>query len=241
MSKSISGFSKLSKSKKIDWIIDTYFSNKEAAKQILKQYWNTNDKIQQLHDEFIENTITNYYLPLGVAPNFLINNTLYTIPMAIEESSVVAAASKAAKFWLDRGGFKATVLSTTKIGQVHFMYHGDFNKLKSFFSSVKQQLINAAKPITKNMEKRGGGIIDIELNDKTQDISGYYQLHATFETQDAMGANFINSCLEQFASTFKAKAQHFEAFTKSEKNIDVIMSILSNYVPECLVRAEVSC
>jgi len=241
MSKSISGFSKLSKSKKIDWIIDTYFSNKEAAKQILKQYWNTNDKIQQLHDEFIENTITNYYLPLGVAPNFLINNTLYTIPMAIEESSVVAAASKAAKFWLDRGGFKATVLSTTKIGQVHFMYHGDFNKLKSFFSSVKQQLINAAKPITKNMEKRGGGIIDIELNDKTQDISGYYQLHATFETQDAMGANFINSCLEQFASTFKAKAQHFETFTKSEKNIDVIMSILSNYVPECLVRAEVSC
>jgi len=106
MSKSISGFSKLSKSKKIDWIVESYFSNKEDAKQILKQYWNTNDKLQQLHDEFIENTITNYYLPLGVAPNFLINGSLYTIPMALEESSVVAAASKAAKFWLNRGGFK---------------------------------------------------------------------------------------------------------------------------------------
>ena len=241
MSKSISGFSKLSKSKKVDWIIDTYFSNKEAAKQVLKQYWNTDDKIQQLHDEFIENTITNYYLPLGVAPNFLINDTLYTIPMAIEESSVVAAASKAAKFWLDRGGFKATVLSTTKIGQVHFIYKGDFSKLKSFFNTIKPALFEATKPITKNMEKRGGGIIDIILKDKTEDISGYYQLHATFDTQDAMGANFINSCLEQFASTFKTEAQQFETFSDSEKNIDIVMSILSNYVPDCLVRAEVSC
>ena len=74
MSKSISGFSKLSKSKKIDWIISTYFSNRKETKTVLKQYWNTNEKLQQLHDEFIENTITNFYLPLGVAPNFLINN-----------------------------------------------------------------------------------------------------------------------------------------------------------------------
>jgi len=241
MSKSISGFSKLSKSKKIDWIVDSYFSNKEDAKYVLKQYWNTNDKLQQLHDEFIENTITNYYLPLGVAPNFLINDALYTIPMAIEESSVVAAASKAAKFWLDRGGFKTEVISTIKVGQVHFMYHGNFKSLTTYFNTVKSQLIDAAKPITKNMDKRGGGVIDIQLKDKTQDIAGYYQLHATFDTQDAMGANFINSCLEQFAQTFKAKAQQFELFTDSEKNIDIIMSILSNYVPECLVKAEVSC
>ena len=105
MGKTISGFSKLSKSKKIDWIVDTYFQKNEAAKHILEQYWNSDKKLQQLHDEFIENTISNYYLPFGVAPNFLINDKLYAIPMAIEESSVVAAASKSAKFWLDRGGF----------------------------------------------------------------------------------------------------------------------------------------
>ena len=241
MSKSISGFSKLSKSKKIDWIVDTYFSNAEEAKTILKQYWNSNEKLQQLHDEFIENTITNYYLPLGVAPNFLINNKLYTIPMAIEESSVVAAASKAAKFWLDRGGFKTTVISTTKIGQTHFIYKGDFEKLKQFFCSVKSKLLEETEPITKNMKKRGGGIIDIELRDKTSDIKNYYQLHASFETLDAMGANFINSCLEQFAKTFKNEALIFDLFTEEEKQIDIIMSILSNYVPNCLVRAEVSC
>jgi len=241
MSKSISGFSKFSKSKKIDWIVDSCFSNKEEAKIILKQYWNANDKLQQLHDEFIENTITNFYLPLGVAPNFLINGELYTIPMAIEESSVVAAASKSAKFWLERGGFKAKVISTIKIGQVHFIYHGDFDTLKSYFKTIKAKLFSDAKPITKNMVKRGGGIIDIELINKTKDINGYYQLHATFETQDAMGANFINSCLEQFAKTFKFEAQNFKSFSDKEKDIDIIMSILSNYVPECLVRAEVSC
>ena len=241
MSKTISGFSKLSKSKKIDWIIDTYFSNTEEAKRVLKQYWSSDKKLQQLHDEFIENTITNYYLPLGVAPNFLINDTLYTIPMAIEESSVVAAASKAAKFWLDRGGFKTQVISTTKIGQVHFMYHGDFSKLEQFFSRVKSKLIDDAKPITKNMEARCGGILDIELRDKTVDIKGYYQLHASFETLDAMGANFINSCLEQFAKTFKNEALRFDGFSENEKQIQIVMSILSNYVPDCLVRAEVSC
>ncbi len=241
MCASISGFSKLSKSKKIDWIVETYFSNTENAKRILKQYWNSNDKLQQLHDEFIENTITNYYLPLGVAPNFLINGKLYTIPMAIEESSVVAAASKAAKFWMDRGGFKTKVTSTTKIGQVHFMFYGNPKTLKNYFKHVKSQLIYDAKPITKNMEKRGGGILDIELRDKTQNIKGYYQLHASFETLDAMGANFINSCLEQFAKTFKEEAFNFDAFTEEEKQIQIVMSILSNYVPDCLVHAEVSC
>ena len=241
MGKSVSGFSKFSKEQKIDWIVEHYFSGKKEIKTIIKAYWNSDNKLQQLHDEFIENTITNYYLPFGIAPNFLINNTIYAIPMAIEESSVVAAASKAAKFWYDRGGFKADVISTTKIGQVHFMYTGDFDKLKTYFDHIKNRLISDAKPITKNMEQRGGGILDINLKDKTQDLDNYYQLHATFETLDAMGANFINSCLEQFAKTFSEEAQTYSGFTNSEKDIQIVMSILSNYVPECLVRAEVSC
>lgn len=239
MGKPISGFSKLSKSKKIDWIVETYFSNLPSAKETIKQYWNTNEKLQQLHDEFIENTITNYYLPLGVAPNFLINDKLYTIPMAIEESSVVAAASKAAKFWLDRGGFKANVISTKKIGQVHFKYFGDKSKLESFFNHIKPQFFTDCKPITKNMVARGGGIIDIKLRDKTNEIDNYYQLHATFETLDAMGANFINSCLEQFSKTFIREAELSNDVNTND--FEIVMSILSNYVPECLVKVEVSC
>ncbi|WP_282041272.1 hydroxymethylglutaryl-CoA reductase, degradative [Winogradskyella flava] len=236
MPNAISGFSKLSKSEKIEWLLETYFDNKDTARDLVKQYWNSNEKLQKLHDEFIENTITNYYLPLGVAPNFSINGELYTIPMAIEESSVVAAASKAAKFWLDRGGFKAEVISTEKIGQVHFMYNGNFEKLKSFFESIKSKLIASTSEITKNMERRGGGILNIELKNKSKDLDNYYQLHATFETLDAMGANFINSCLEQFAKTFKIEAE-----THLKDDLEIVMSILSNYVPNCLVRAEVSC
>ncbi|WP_452221769.1 hydroxymethylglutaryl-CoA reductase, degradative [Lacinutrix salivirga] len=236
MQNMVSGFSKLSKSEKIDWIVKTHLNNSETSKATITQYWNSNAKLQKLHDEFIENTITNYYLPLGVAPNFMINNKIYTIPMAIEESSVVAAASKAAKFWMERGGFKAEVISTEKIGQVHFMFHGNVDALNTYFTTIKPKLIDATKPITKNMEKRGGGILDIQLVDKTERIKGYYQLHATFETLDAMGANFINSCLEQFAKTFKAEAEEH-----LNNPIEIVMSILSNYVPNCLVKAEVSC
>jgi hydroxymethylglutaryl-CoA reductase len=241
MNKSISGFSKLSKYKKIDWIIETYFNDDENAKNIIMQYWNDDEKLQELHDEFIENTITNYYLPLGVAPNFLINGKLYTIPMATEESSVVAAASKASKFWLERGGFRAEVISTTKIGHVHFMFQGDKEKLKKYFDFIKPKLFADTESMTNSMQKRGGGILDIHLIDKTEKLKNYYQLQATFETLDAMGANFINTCLEQFAKTFKSETIHFDTFSEAEKHIEIVMSILSNYVPNCLVRVEASC
>ena len=136
----ISGFSKRSKKEKIAWLVKNHFHNTEAAQAIVEQYWHPEEQLQQLHDDFIENTISNYYLPLGVAPNFNINGKLYTIPMAIEESSVVAAAAKAAKYWGDRGGFKTEILGQEKIGQIHFMYQGDTSKLASFIPKIKRQL-----------------------------------------------------------------------------------------------------
>jgi len=241
MDKAVSGFSKLSKEEKIEWIANRYFSEPEEAISLLKNYWNADEKLQKLHDEFIENTITNFYLPLGIAPNFLINGKFYTVPMTIEESSVVAAASKAAKFWSERGGFTATVLNTEKIGQVHFIFKGATPKLEKFFNENKNLFFEETESITKNMQRRGGGILDIVLNDKTDLLPDYYQLHATFETKDSMGANFINSCLEQFAKTLKRLAQANTDFNDEEKDLQVVMSILSNYVPDCIVRAEVSC
>ena len=237
----IQGFSKLSKEEKIKWIADNYTDNSDTTIQILKKYWNQDSELQKLHDEFIENTISNYYLPFGIAPNFLINDTLYAIPMAIEESSVVAAASKAAKFWLDKGGFKTRVIGTQKIGQVHFIFKGPSEKLLEFIDAINPILISDSKSITQNMEKRGGGITSIELRDQTHKLDNYYQLHCKFETLDAMGANFINSCLEQFSATLKREALTYPSFNEGEQRIEVVMSILSNYVPECLVRAEVSC
>jgi hydroxymethylglutaryl-CoA reductase len=229
MSKIISGFSKFTKEEKIDWLAKNYFFNSSETVATIKQYWNNDIDLQKLHDDFIENTITNFYMPYGVAPNFVINNRTYTIPMVVEESSVVAAASLVAKFWSTRGGFKTKVIGTTKIGQVHFMFAGHKADLQKYFNLNKTELYAATASITKNMEKRGGGILDIKLIDKTDKLANYYQLHVTFETKDSMGANFINSCLEAIANQFK------------NDEIEIVMSILSNYVPECLVRAEVSC
>lgn len=229
MSKIISGFSKFTKEQKIDWVAKNYFQNQLESIKIIKQYWNTDIDLQNLHDDFIENTISNFYMPYGIAPNFVINNRAYAIPMVVEESSVVAAASFIGKFWSTRGGFKTKVISTTKIGQVHFMFAGDKKELENYFNQNKTELLAATASITKNMEKRGGGILDIKLIDKTEQLANYYQLHVTFETKDSMGANFINSCLEAIAKKFE------------KDDIEIVMSILSNYVPECLVRAEVSC
>lgn len=241
MNNAVAGFSKLTKEEKINWIANEYFANPAEAVATIKQYWNTDAKLQQLHDEFIENTISNFYLPMGIAPNFLINGKYYSVPMVIEESSVVAAAAKSAKFWSTRGGFKATVLNTEKIGQVHFLFKGNHDILEEFFKVIKPKLIASTDSITTNMQKRGGGITSLELRNKTIELEHYFQLHATFETKDSMGANFINSCLEQLAKTLKQEAQDYADFDDAEKDITVVMSILSNYVPNCIVRAEVSC
>jgi hydroxymethylglutaryl-CoA reductase len=237
----IKGFSKLSKAGKIEWITNQFFKDPEAAYELLSHYWHSNEQVQKLHDEFIENTVTNFYMPYGVSPNFLLNDRLYTIPMVIEESSVVAAASKSAAFWLGRGGFKAHVVSTKKIGQVHFIWHGDAEKLQAYMPELRALLLAGTEELTANMRKRGGGIIDIQLVNKSDQEPGYYQLHATFETRDAMGANFINSNLEEFARILRRSLEQDARFTAEEQEVAIVMCILSNYTPECLVHCEVSC
>ena len=241
MAQPIKGFSKLSKEAKIEWITDQYFENSEQAVDLLKNYWHSDAKTQKLHDEFIENTVSNFFTPFGVAPNFKIDGKLYAIPMAIEESSVVAAASKSASFWLKRGGFKTEIISTTKVGHVHFMYSGDAEKLNTFFVENKDELFSETEHLTANMRARGGGILSVELVDKTAELEDYYQLEARFETCDSMGANFINSCLEQFAQTLTKHIKADDRFTAEEQNVQIVMCILSNYTPECVVRSEVTC
>jgi hydroxymethylglutaryl-CoA reductase len=237
----IKGFSKLSKLEKIDFLVENYFSNTETARVMLKKFWHADENIQKTIDEFSENTLTNFILPLGVVPNVLINGNLYCVPMVIEESSVVAASAKASNFWLTRGGFKTEILGMKKVGQVHFIWNGDKSKLLNLFNSKKAELIESVKGITANMEKRGGGILDLRLVDRTKDEPGYYQLLGEFDTRDAMGTNFINSILETFGSTWKQMVMNAENFNDAEKELQVVMAILSNYTPECRVRSSVEC
>ena len=239
----VQGFSRLSRQEKIDWILQEYLANDKEYEKILKSYWNEDSALQKLHEEFSENTLTNFYMPYGIAPNFLIDGKLMAIPMVVEESSVVAAASKAAKFWMEKGGFNTTIINTQKLGHTHFIFDAEPYKIKHFFNfSLKKKLMEATDAITANMRKRGGGILDIKLVDKTDELQHYYQLKASFDTVDSMGANFINSCLEQFGKTLKDEVQKDENFTQKEKDsLQIVMNILSNYTPNCIVRAEVTC
>ncbi len=234
------GFSKLTTDEKLDWLAEQYTEDPEKTKALLRSYRHRDEESQRNHEEFIENTLSNFFMPYAVAPNFLINDRLLALPMVIEESSVVAAASRSAKFWYDCGGFRAEVQGRDKIGQVHFTYAGHPHSLENYFNWVQPLLFKESEDLTRNMRERGGGIQSIELVDSRDELENYFQLHAVFHTSDAMGANFINSCLEQFAETFMRHTEDFPDW-KSKDRPEVVMSILSNYVPNCRVRAEVEC
>lgn len=236
----ICGFSKFSKEQKLQ-MISGYFGNPVESINELKNYLHSDPEKQKLFDDFSENTISNFFFPYGIAPNFIINGNVYHVPMVIEESSVVAAASKSAKFWSDKGGFRTEIISTTKIGQVHFSWKGNIEKLRTLMPDLKERLYDRTRLITKNMQERGGGIVDIELIDMTASIEDYYQLKAAFETVDSMGANFINTCLEEFSEELKDFFIESPYFTDEERDCEVIMAILSNYTPDCLVRSMVEC
>ncbi|MDG1252238.1 MAG: hydroxymethylglutaryl-CoA reductase, degradative [Schleiferiaceae bacterium] len=239
MEKRIKGFSKLSKQAKMEWLAQAHLAKPSEGLALMQSYMHSDASVQKKHDEFIENTVANYFLPFGVAPNFLINGQVHTVPMAIEESSVVAAAAKSAQFWMARGGFHSHIISSTKIGHIHFMFDGESKALKTVFAELSGQLKQSTDHITANMEKRGGGILDIQLLDKTDALDDYYQVEVRFDTCDSMGANFINSCLEEMAKVLKQGVA--QAPSTSAGHMEVVMCILSNYTPECLVRCEVRC
>lgn len=239
--KTITGFSKLSKMGKLKWLVENFFKDPELVLQELRSFWHSNEEQQRILDGFSENTVSNFYLPYGIAPNFLINGRSYAVPMVIEESSVVAAASAAAKFWLDRGGFQAEVIDTRKVGQVHFAWKGDFTQLASRWETLKTRLLDDSAELTVNMRARGGGILQVDLVNLTDLEPNYYQLKAEFETCDSMGANFINTVLESFGTSLQQFFAEQTDWSDTDRHVQVIMAILSNYTPECLVRARVSC
>jgi hydroxymethylglutaryl-CoA reductase len=235
--KTISGFSKLNKRGKIKWIVETFFKDPEVVMRELKSYWLKNEEQQKILDGFSENTISVFPMPFSVAPNFVINGRDYCVPMVIEESSVVAAASSAAKYWMSRGGFTAKVIDVIKLGQLHFNFSGTADRIALILSKYETYFRKKLKPYTQNMEARGGGILGFEL--KTfEEEPGYYQIMVSFDTRDSMGANFINTILEELALLLEAKIKDEYA---GLYEYNTIMCILSNYTPDCVVEASVSC
>lgn len=234
----INGYSKLTNEAKVDSM--AHFLGKGGDDfSILNHFKLPDSNLQARLEEISENVLSNYMLPYSIAPNFLVNGKPYLVPMVIEESSVVAAASAAAKFWFTRGGFTSKVVGTTKVGQVHFKWLGNGSVLNQHFPKIKDILINDSEYLLANMKKRNGGITGIELLDFTQQLPNYYQIRVSFETADAMGANIINSVLEEMAQSLK---QYFaDNFEGAEADCEIVMAILSNHTPQSLVECYVEC
>lgn len=239
--KTITGFSKLSKLGKIKWLVENFFKDPEIVMHELKSYWLTDVQQQEVLDGISENTISNYPLPFGIVPNFVLNGKTYAVPMVIEESSVVAAASNAAKFWMTRGGIHAQVLNNIKIGHIHFYWGGSPERLQFIFEKLKPELVKSSEPLMAGMIQRGGGLKSLVLKNFNKEEPGLYQLFAEFDTKDSMGANFINSVLEQFSSTLQNFFKSSDLLTDAEREIEVIMAILSNYTPDCIAQVKVQC
>jgi len=236
----IRGFSKYSKPQRIEALIQKYNFKADLGKW-LGSFELTDPVTQKIIADLSENQVSNFHLPFSIAPNFVVNGHNMFFPLVSEESSVVAALSNAAGFWAARGGFHAEVLGTEKKGQVHFKWKGKVEKLRLLFPEIKERLLAESAFLMTKMVERGGGIISLELKEMNHVLPEYFQVDAGFQTCDAMGANFINTCLEQLSKSLQGYFRISDKVSDEEQDCEIIMAILSNYSPDSRVRAWVEC
>jgi len=151
-------------------------------------------KISQA-ESFIENCISTFALPLGIATNFLIDDEEILIPMAVEESSVVAAASFGAKLIRTGGGFVSTPPKTIATCQIQFFVPPKTQVEQNFTEDFKKYICDLATTEFPSLIQRGGGVHDVELRALSK--PGYYVIHVHVDTCEAMGANIVNALAEK--------------------------------------------
>ena len=181
-------------------------------------------------DKMIENVVGVFGLPMGVALNFLINNRDYVIPLVVEEPSIVAGLSGAARLARLGGGFVAEEVTPILIGQVQVVLDGNPEAAKAVLLENKEEILALANSLHPKMVARGGGALDIEVFDYKAEHDGRIMvvLHLLVDTRDAMGANLVNTMCEGVASLA-------ETLTGGK----VFLRILSNLTDRAVARAKV--
>lgn len=236
--KIIKGFSKLSLSDKRR-LIAALSRFPEQTEKEMESYLAADPATRKSFLELSENTISSFHVPFGIAPNVMVDGKVYHVPMAIEESSVIAAASHAARFWAERGGFTVKKISTVKLGHVYFRWFTDPRFLHHHWDHIHLFLLDRLKKTTASMARRGGGVLNLRLIDANGIMEKLYKLELEVDTVNSMGANFVNTCLEELAEgmeAYLAMNNHVK-----ERRYQHIMSILSNYTENCRVTVEASC
>jgi hydroxymethylglutaryl-CoA reductase len=188
-------------------------------------------KTVDLGEKFVENVLGYFQVPMGIATNFLINEKEYIIPMAVEETSIIAAASKTAKWIRENGHIRTEVIGTDIIGQIQFSKIKNFEKFKNHVLRQKSYLIELSnKEVAFSMAQRGGGVTDLRVRSIDRG-DGYFMgiVHVHMNPCDAMGANIIN----QICEFLKEPLQQFTGES-------VTMCILSNLVDTKLTKATVT-
>ncbi len=234
----LKGFSKLTEEQKRN-LIAQYCKYPDAAEREMESLLFSDPEERKNFLELSENTISSFHLPYGIVPNVVVDGKVHHVPMAIEESSVVAAASHSARFWADHGGFKVKQLFTNKLGHVYFRWFGKSAHLNQRWDLLKLYLLERLKKVTASMVHRGGGILRMELIDETHLIDNLFKLELEVDTVNSMGANFVNTCLEDMA-------EGLEVFFGVDKDPEgkicqVAMAILSNNTVKCTVTVEATC
>lgn len=177
-------------------------------------------------DQMIENVVGTYELPVGIATNFKINDKDYLIPMVIEESSVVAAASYGAKLARESGGFQATTTDPVMISQIQVTGLSDAHSAKMKVLEKKEELMDLADEQDPVLVEHGGGVKDIRCRVLDSNFGKYLIVHLLVDCRDAMGANAVNTMAE-------ALAPRIEDLTGG----NVYLRILSNLADQRLARA----
>jgi hydroxymethylglutaryl-CoA reductase len=191
LSSRISGFAQMSVKARLAALVERGFLTREAAETL----FNAESLSQDLADTFIENCIGSFALPLGVATNFLIDGREYLIPMAVEESSVVAAASHGAKLARSRGGFFTSPTKSIATSQIQFTVQGeDAARVPVWFESIRAEIIERANACHPRLVSRGGGTVGVEL--RILPKQGVFVIHVHVDTREAMGANIVNTIAE---------------------------------------------
>lgn len=197
-SSKISGFYKLPVEKRIDFVKEFAALTDEETSQF------TTPLEIETADRMIENVLGTFELPLGVAVNFLINGKDYLIPMAIEESSVVAAASNAAKIARIKGGFQAEASKPLMIGQIQILHpHADVAEAAKKIIDHKKEILEVANAQDKILVSLGGGAKDIEVRILDSPLGKMIVTHLLVDVRDAMGANAVNTMVEALAPIFE--------------------------------------
>jgi len=216
----ISGFYKLSVDERIKKVREFSTLNDEDI-EILKKGFS----LEQM-DRMIENVIGKIEIPLGIATNFLINGREYLIPMAIEEPSVVAAASNAAKIIREGGGFKTSSTEPIMIGQIQLIAKNP-EKAMSEILENKGKILEIANDQDPTLVAIGGGAEDLDVRIIGTESGKMVITHLFVNVQDAMGANAVNTMTE-------AVAPFIEKITRGK----VYLRILTNLSTERIARAE---